>query len=185
MEKLNSAEASASGIARNLGSAESCEAIGFYTVECVGADGQVKWREEYQNLVVTVGKNFILDTVLSGSGYTNSISLGLVNGATTPTYAATDTMASHAGWTEFVNYSNGTRYPPTFASASAGSKATSSAAGFTINSTGGTVAGTFLVSGSNAINGTTGTLISVGSFSGGNRTVIAGDTLNVSYTLSV
>ena len=118
----------------------------------------------------------------------------LVDGASTPTYnTSTDTSATHAGWTENVQYSNSTRPTASFNSATSsgggagtagtGSKATSATA-FNISGTGGTIAGTFLISNSTK-SGTTGILYSAGSFTGGNKVVASGDTLNVTYTAQV
>lgn len=163
--------------------AEFAEAHGFYTIECRGPDGELKWSDTIENLVTTGGKNDALDKYLAGSAYTAAWYLGLVDGGTTPTYAAGDTMASHAGWTENTGYSNATRPAPTFAAASAGAKATSTPAAFNINATG-TIAGLFLASVSTK-GGTTGILYSCGSFSGGNRSVLSGDTLNATYTASL
>jgi hypothetical protein len=142
-----------------------------------------KWADGYRNLVVTVGRNHLLDTYFSGSAYTASWFLGLVNGASAPTYNAADTMASNAGWDEIAPYSNANRPTLAFAAASAGSKATSAAAVFNINATA-TIAGGFTVT-NNTVLGTTGILYSAGNFTGGNRAVQSGDTLNVSLTLSV
>lgn len=155
---------------------------GHYSVECYGPDGKLKWSDTFKNLVVTEGKNYALDTVLSGSAYTAAWYLGLVDGAVAPTYAAGDVMNSHAGWTENVGYSNSTRPVTAWAAAAAASKALSAAASFTINAAG-TIAGCFLTTGS-AKSGTTGVLYSAGNFTGGNRAVQSGDTLNVSYTAS-
>jgi hypothetical protein len=91
-------------------------------------------------------------------------------------------MASHAGWTENTSYSNSTRVAPTFGTASAGSLATTATA-FNINGTA-TIAGCFMVTNSTK-SGTTGILYSAGSFTGGNKSVTSGDTLNVTYTASV
>jgi hypothetical protein len=165
------------------GMAETVEPHGHYLIECFDADGNLKWTDQIENLVVTVGRNFALDTLLSGSAYTASWFLGLVDGASAPTYNAADTMASHAGWTENTGYSNATRPVPNLSgAASAGSKA-STATAFNINATG-TIAGCFLTT-IGTKGGTTGTLYSVGSFTGGNRAVVNGDTLNVTYTASL
>lgn len=167
---------------RGGGMMEQVEAHGFYLVECLDADGNVKWTDTIENLVTTVGKNFALDTFLAGSAYTASWFLGLVDGGSAPTYNVADTMASHAGWTESTAYSNATRPVPSFGAAAAGAKATTATA-FTINATA-TIAGCFLTT-IGTKGGTTGTLYSVGSFSGGNRAVVSGDTLNVTYTASL
>jgi len=124
----------------------------------------------------------LLDSFFAGSAYTAAFYLGLVDGGSTPTYAAADTMASHSGWTENTGYSNSTRPAVSWNAASAGSKA-STATSFSINATG-TIAGAFLTTNS-AKSGTSGTLHSAGSFTGGNRSVANGDTLNATYTASV
>lgn len=181
-ENLSAIDASGAAVARFAGQEEQANATGVYTVECIGADGQVKWSETFKNLVTTVGKNDLLDKYLSGSSYTAAWYLGLVNGSSSPTYDAADTMSSHAGWTEVTAYSESTRPAPSFNAASGGSKS-SSATAFSINGTA-TVAGAFLTSNSTK-SGTSGILYSAGNFSGGNRSVVSGDTLNVTYTASV
>lgn len=181
-EKLNAIEKTGAAIAKDSGVAETTGATGVYTVTCLDANGQVKWEDTFKNLVVTVGKNDLLTQYFKGAAYTAAWYLGLVDGASSPTYNAADTMSSHAGWTESVAYSNVTRPAPSFGSASAGSLATTATA-FNINGTA-TIAGAFMTTGS-AKSGTTGTLYSAGSFTGGNRSVANGDTLNVTYTATV
>lgn len=182
MEKVFSKELSGSGIEGNVATLESALATGVYTATCLDARGNVKWTDTFSNLVTTVGKNDLLDKYMTGSAYTATWYLGLVDGATNPTYALADTAASHAGWTESVAYSNATRPAPAWGAAATGSKATTATA-FNINATA-TIAGTFLIA-NNAKSGTTGVLYSAGSFTGGNRSVASGDTLNVTYTASV
>jgi hypothetical protein len=116
--------------------------------------------------------------------------LGLITGPGSGTsIVAADTMASHAGWTEYVNYSNANRVTATLATATTATPSvvtnSASAAVFNINGAGGTVAGAFLTS-ANDKSGTTGTLFSAADFgSPGDRVVVNGDTLSVTYTFSL
>ena len=158
-------------------------AKGVYKIQCIGADGQVKWTDSFPNLVTTVGKNEMLDKALAGVTYTAAWYLGLVTGpGSGNTYLAANTASSHAGWTEAVPYSNSTRPAVSWNAASGGAKS-STATSFTINASA-TVAGAFLINDSTK-SGTTGVLFSVGNFSGGDRTIASGDTLNVTYTATL
>lgn len=163
------------------GLSEAAQLGGRYRVECVGADGQVRWVDYIYNLVTTAGKNDLLDKYLAGSAYTAAWYLGLISSSGYTAVAAGDTSAAHGGWTESTAYSNGTRPAPSWGAAAAGSKA-STATAFNINA-GDTIKGAFLISNSTK-GGSTGVLYSAGLFTGGDRAVINGDTLNVTYTAS-
>jgi len=165
---------------------------GYYLVECVGADGQVKWRDHIENLVTTVGKNYLLECGLQASSLsTVGPYMGLISSTSYSAVAAGDTMASHAGWLEAGNANAPTYTAPrktlAFSAASGGSKATSSAASFAITGTG-TVKGAFLCYGSGASatkDNTSGTLWSAGTFTTGDKAVANGDTLNCVYSTSL
>lgn len=175
-------------------SAESVGVAGSYHVVCRDSEGNVKWEEGFPNLVVAVGKQLMLDTLLAGSSYTTvGPFLGLITGAT-PTFLAADTMSSHAGWTEFTDYTVGgsaVRGTATFSAASSSglspSNVTTAAAAsitYTITGSGGIVSGCFLVTGSGAsstISNTSGTLYSAGAFATA-KTTTAGDTVSVTYS---
>ena len=157
---------------------------GHYTAVCYSVDGFVKWSDDIENLVTTVGKNLTLDTIL-GNSAAGAVVMGL-KGVGTANVA--DTQASHASWLE-VGLANaptysGNRPTPSFSAASAGSKTTSSAVSFSITSTG-TVAGCFInIGGSATIDSTTGTLFSAGDFSS-SKAVVNGDTIAVTYTATL
>jgi hypothetical protein len=111
--------------------------------------------------------------------------LGLVTGpGSGTTFAAADTLASHAGWTENTDYS-GNRKSVTFGSATTANPSviTNSASPSSFAMTGtATIAGAFLT---NVATGTSGVLFSAGDFTGGDKSVASGDTLNVTYTFSL
>jgi hypothetical protein len=149
-----------------------------------------KWADAVENLVVTVGKNLALDTILAGSAYTVvGPYLGLTGA--TPSPALADTMSSHAGWTEVGGTNAPTYTSPrktiTFSAAASGSKASTGTYTYAITSSG-TVGGGFLVYGSGAvstIDSTAGVLLSCGAFTQGNKVVGNGDAITVTYTLSM
>lgn len=162
--------------------ADSIRVRGVYHVQCVSSSGVIVWTDKIQNLVVNAGKNQLLDTYLSGSSWsTGTVYMGLKGAGTVN---ALDTMTSHLGWAA-LNIT-AARAAVSFAAASGGVKATSAPSSNLITAAGPTtVAGCFIVVGGTSSNtDTTGTLFSAGDFSGGSRSVIAGDTLNVTYSVS-
>jgi hypothetical protein len=189
---LTGTEMSSADINKSDSNTEGAFARGHYLVQCLDSNGVIKWSDLIENLVTNVGKANILDTYLSGSAYTASWYLGLVDGASAPNFSSTDTASSHTGWAESTAYSNPTRPAPAFNSATGtgggtgvagtGSKATT-ATSFSINATG-TIAGVFLIT-NNTKAGTTGVLYSAGAFTGGSKSVASGDTLNATYTAQV
>lgn len=178
----------------NAGASETVGIEGAYHVVCRDKDGNIKWEENFPNLVNAVGKQLMLDTLLKGSSYSVvGPYLGLIS-TTSPTFAAADTMTSHSGWTEFTNYTVGgsaVRGTAVFASANSSgltpSNVTTSAASaitYTITGAGGNVTGCFLVTGSGAsstLSNTGGTLYSAGAFATA-KTTTAGDTVSVTYS---
>lgn len=183
-DKLNTTDGVAAGLVARNAHTENGHIVGVYRVECLDADGNLRWADDIYNLVTTEGKNDLLDKYLAGSSWTTgTVYMGLKGAGTA---AAGDTLASHASWSELnISASSGARQSVSFAAASSGSKATSSAVSWSITSSG-TVAGCFIAVGGTSANGnTTGKLFSAGDFSGGSRAVVNGDTINVSYSVAV
>lgn len=149
--------------------------------ETLLSGGEVRWAEDYSNMIVNEGLDDMLDKFFKGSSYTAAHYVGLTDG--TPTVAAIDTMSSHTGWAEVVAYSEGARQtftPGTVASQSVDNSA--SKAVFSINGTA-TVGGGFLSTNSTK-SGTSGTLIAAGAFTGGNKSVGSGDSLSITATFT-
>lgn len=187
-EKATSSDATAALVAQNGGLVDSASAKGVYVVQCHDADGNLKWEAEAPNLVVNGGLKDMNTQYFTGSAYTATWYLGLYGAAASNNPAAGDTMSSHAGWTEVTAYSQATRPACTFGTPTTAnpSVATNSAspATFSINGTT-TVGGAFLTS-NNTKGGTSGVLYSAADFSApGDRSVVSGDTLTVTYTLSL
>jgi hypothetical protein len=167
---------------------ESLNATGKYVVECYDKDKNLKWVAESKNLVVNVGLQYMAGVALTSTAQITSWYVGLYGAGASNTPAAGDTMSSHAGWTEDTTYSNATRVAATFAAATNANPSvvtnSASKAQFDINGTT-TIGGAFLTSGS-AKGGTTGTLFSAADFaSPGDRSVVSGDILLVTYTFSL
>jgi hypothetical protein len=188
IDKAKSTDTVSSGLVAGTRSSESALALGRFDFECIGADGKVKWSGSAPNLVVNVGLAYMAGSSLTSVAVITAWYIGLYGAAASNTPAAADTMSSHSGWTEVVPYSNATRVACTFATATTANPSvatnTASPSAFTINSSS-TVGGAFLTSGS-AKSGTAGTLFSAVDFSSpGDRSVVSGDTLNVTYTMSL
>ena len=164
----------------------NASAGGVFTIVCRDKDGNLKWEESSPNLVVNVGLQDMNAKYFVGSAYTAAWYLGLVTGpASGTTFAAADTLASHAGWTEDTNYS-GNRKACTFGTATTADPSVITnalnTASFTMNATT-TIAGAFLCS---VATGTSGVLFSASDFqSPGDRAVINGDVLLVTYTFNL
>jgi hypothetical protein len=140
--------------------------------------------DSFPNLVTTGGKNDALDKYLAGSAYTAAWYIGLIGSASYTTGPAVgDTAASHGGWVESQDYSQGARPTTAWSAASAGSKALSSNLTYSINGSV-TEKGGFLISNSTK-GGTTGILYSAGLFTGGDKILGNGDTLSLSYAASL
>lgn len=199
-ERIHAAGAAAAAIAMAVGlPAEQVQPRGRYVVECRDRDGNLKWEDVVENLVTTEGKNALLTHFLKGSTYTASQTMGLIEDTGYTAVAVGNTAASITavgggspanGWNEAPVGTCASRGTPSFGTAGSGSLATSAAVAFSILATD-TIKGVFLMCRSTAgtapsatVGNTTGALYSAGLFSGGDRAVASGDTVNVTYTAS-
>lgn len=185
-EKAASTDVVNAGLIARTGADSSARAGGIFHVQCFDKDGNLKWETKEHNLVVNEGLQDMNTQYFKGSTYSAAFYLGLVTGpGSGTTYSAADTLASHS-WTEFTNYS-GSRKAVTFGTATTADPSvisnSASPSSFSITSSGGVVAGAFLCT---VASGTSGVLFSESDFqSPGDRTVVNGDTLNVTYTFSL
>lgn len=185
-EKASSTDTVNAGLVARTGANSGAHAGGVFHVECFDKNGNLKWKTSEHNLVVNEGLQNMNTQYFKGSTYTAALYLGLITGpGSGTTFAAADTLASKA-WTEFTDYS-GSRKAVTFGTATTADPSvisnSASPSSFTISGAGGVVAGAFLCTVSS---GTSGVLFSESDFqSPGDRTVVAGDTLNVTYTFSL
>jgi len=148
-----------------------------YRVECHDRLGNLKWVEEFDNLVVGEGLAKYLDATLKTGLASPAWYVGLKG---TGTVVNADTLASHAGWSEINPYSgNRPAWTPgsitgttTRTVDNSGSKAI-----FSITAAL-TVYGAFMAS---VNTGTSGVLLGAGDF-GTARAVEIGDTLSVTVT---
>jgi len=195
-EILKLRESSNATILRPASLMDSLLTSGKYFAKCHDKYGKLLWEDTIDNTVMILGKNLALDTFLAGSGY--SVVGPFMSLISSVSYGGApvegDTMASHANWYEV----SATTYFPTIAArlttnggwnaAANKAKALTSALSFSIITNGGTVKGCFLVYGSGAVStlgNTSGTLLSAGTFTGGDKAVGVGDTLQVSYSMSM
>ena len=193
-EAINSSTIADATVTRGAGNMEEVKLTGKYVAQCFDVNGNLKWEEKFDNLVTTQGKNHLLNTYLASNTYSavagGKVFLGIISATGYTAVAAGDTANSHTGWTEFTGYSQVSRVPPSFSAASSGSKATSSAAVFSINASD-TIKGTFLMANNNTGSagaakkgGFSGVLYSAGLFTGGDKTIASGDVVNITYTAS-
>ena len=192
-EEVKMSDATAALVEQNGGLADSAKASGIYHIQCHDKDGNLKWEAESKNLVVNVGLQDMNTQYFKGSAYTGTFFIGLYGAGASNTPAAGDTMASHAGWTEVTTYSQTTRPAVTFGTATTANPSvisnSASPASYSISGST-TVGGAFVVRGAigtaDQKGGTGGTLYSAVDFSApGDRSVVNGDTLTVTYTLNL
>lgn len=186
MENLTAKDSNDAEIVRGASLNEECKIHGIFHFECFDKEGNLKWVDEGRNIVTNQGKNGMMDSYLAGSpALAANWFMSLI---TAGTAIATSTYAVPTV-TEITSGIVATRPTVSWSASSAGIKAATTTA-FTIIGTA-TITGNMLVtatsSGSTIGNtaGAGGILFSSSAFSGGSKSVSSGDTLNVSYQLTI
>lgn len=152
---------------------------GLYTIECHNKNGELKWKEIFDNLVVDVGLQHLLDVGFSATTNVSPWYIGLADG--TPSAVAGDTLASHAGWTEITAYTEVARQEYVEVRSSQTLSNSASKAEFSVNADSTTIGGAFVCS---ASSGTSGVLMSCAAFTNGDKSCDDGDTISVQYDLA-
>ena len=147
-------------------------------------DGRVINSFECPNGIVDVGLNHILETQFHSGTAITAWAIGLIDNSGYSALAAADTMSSHTGWGEATQYTEANR--PAWTAGTAASRAITNAAtvDYSMNATK-TIKGIFVAGGTgyNTKSATTGTLWATAAF-GSTVSVVNGDTLRVTYTVS-
>jgi hypothetical protein len=188
INKAKSVDAVGANVLKGNGTRDGLKGGGIFTVRCHDKNGNLKWEQKSHNLVVNVGLAYVNTTFFKGSGYTAAWYVGVYGPASSNNPSSTDTMASHAGWTEVTAYGNATRPAATFGAATTADPSvianSAAPAQFLINASA-NVGGAFLTSGDTP-GGSSGVLFSASDFAApGDRVVQNGDVLSVTYTFSL
>lgn len=186
--KAQGSDSTAGKVITNRGIGDGLLGGGTFYFTCYDQDGNLKWEDSAKNLVVNVGLQDMVNKFLKGSAYTAAWYIGLVDNTGFTAYAAGDTLASHAGWTENTTYSGTNRQTATFGTPTTANPSvvnnSASVAVFAMTGTA-TIRGALLTA-TQARATTTGVLFSVADFDApGSRSVVNGDTLNVTYSFSL
>ncbi len=161
---------------------DSMKFFGLFVAEHRDVMGKLLGIYPAPNAIVTEGVLHMMEAEFRSGAQSATWYIGLVDNSGWTAWAAADTMATHAGWTESVVYSNANRPQWTCGAAAARTITNASTVDFTINASA-TLKGLFITN-ENTKSGTTGTMWSEAAFSS-TVTVANGDTLKVTYTLSV
>lgn len=153
----------------------------FYIV-CRDKEGDVIWTEIIHNTVVTEGRTKALDVMFNAATQITAWYFGLISNSGFTAISINDTASSHSGWAEFTDYSAGTRPQWNTLSVAGDVITNTSPIQFTFSSQA-TVRGFFIIS-NNTKGGSVGTIWSAALFST-SRTIAAGASITVSYTLRV
>lgn len=154
---------------------------GFFTAWGLDWHGR-PFRHVLKNGINNTALNDILSVYLGGGTQKPTWHFGCIDNAGFSALNVNDTIASHAGWVENQAYAEAVRQTFTPGAVAGQAITNPTPATFTINAPA-VIQGLFLVS-NNVKGGTSGLLWATGLFPGGPQTLIAGQPLKVTYSLT-
>lgn len=185
-DKLNAHEGMAASMGAGVTITEHTSLRGHFEAECRDSEGNLLWRDGFDNVVTYAGQNQLLAQLTGNTTQTTPYMLLIGNNTTGPVVG--DTLGSHGGWTEA-----GTANSPTFAARVAltlnapsnGNISTSAGSVFTFTGSGNVSGAGVGFNGATSVTGNaTGTLLSAGNFTAV-QPVIATNVLTVTYSLAL
>lgn len=172
------------GLQRRPAFGDGCIALGFWDVVCRRPNGNIRWQERFQNLVVNEGLDELLNAALANQTQHTAWYVGLL--ATSPSPAAAWTK-TEVGAADFVAYDEATlqTWTPNGAASSQSVTNSSSKATFTISTNSSVIGGAYLASANTkAVEGGSAIIYAAGAFTGGDKSADDGDTLEVTATFT-
>jgi hypothetical protein len=154
---------------------------GFWSIICRNKDGEIKWIDDFENLVVDEGLDHLLDVTFDGGAQVDPWYIGLLTSNPNPqaNWDAADIAAN-----DFLDYDEVVLQTFVVNPVSGQSiDNVGNVAVFTISQDASTVGGCFLIS-TDAKAVPAGILYCAGAFSGGDKSVDDNDTLQVTVTLT-
>lgn len=175
------------------------QSFGLYTVECRDQDGNLRWAEEVQNALYDEGEFALLDIALRGGTAPASWHIGLFASTLTAAPVETSTLAALKSPTNYeldntaepgysarqtVNRDATANGWPTLALDGGDFRATAKTVSWTASANWTKTVRWIFLTTVGTVSDTTGKLISVAQLSA-DRTLLNGDTLNVTYSLKL
>lgn len=170
-------------VIRNRGLGNLFKPTGHFNIE-IWRDGKLKSTHKLKNGVTDFGIDSALDILFRDAvSKITGWDIGLIDAAGFSAVAAGDTSASHAGWTEFTDYSQANRVPWVTVAASGKAIANTAPATFDITAAGAEDLKGVFINDNNTKGGSTGTLWATALFAG-DIPVTNGDQVKITYTVT-
>ena len=158
---------------------------GSFRVECFNPRGVRRWVDDAKNMVTLPALDYLLTTGISAGTQKTAWYCGLVDNTGYQQFANSDTMPSHAGWIENLQYTPTGRVAWTPGNSANQTLTNTTAMVFSMTPPAGspaTIRGLFVCSDPNS-NASSILLFSTAAFSAGTQLCNNGDTLKVTYSV--